>query len=82
MFEGRFFTVCDARVLPKPVQKPRWGLRILSAPSITPPALMKKSYEAYRRVWQESGHPLEQLKFPRCTSGAGDAEVPLTFGRS
>src|SRR5712691_2470760 len=81
-FEGRFFTVRDVRVLPKPVQKPhppiwaaavspesfpemaRQGLRILSAPSITPPILMKESYDAYRRVWQACGHPPDQLEIP------------------
>ena len=81
-FEGRFFTLRDVRVLPKPVQKPhppiwaaavspesfpemaRRGLRILAAPSITPPALMKQSYDTYRRVWGESGHPPEQLEIP------------------
>jgi alkanesulfonate monooxygenase SsuD/methylene tetrahydromethanopterin reductase-like flavin-dependent oxidoreductase (luciferase family) len=81
-FEGRFFTVRDVRVLPKPVQKPhppiwaaavspesfpemaRQGLHILTAPSITPPALMKQSYDAYRRVWQESGHPPERIEVP------------------
>jgi len=42
----------------------RKGLRILSAPSITPPALMAESYRAYRRVWLEMGHPPEGLEVP------------------
>jgi natural product biosynthesis luciferase-like monooxygenase protein len=81
-FEGKFFQVRDARVLPKPIQKPhppiwgaavspgsfermaRKGLRVLSAPSITPPALMAESYRTYRRVWQEAGHPASELEIP------------------
>jgi natural product biosynthesis luciferase-like monooxygenase protein len=42
----------------------RRGYRLLSAPSITPPALMSQSYERYRRVWIESGHPAEDLEVP------------------
>jgi natural product biosynthesis luciferase-like monooxygenase protein len=81
-FEGRFFTVRDVSVRPRPVQRPhppiwgaavspesfemmaRKGLRFLSAPSITPPALMAESYRTYAKVWQESGHPVEQLEIP------------------
>jgi natural product biosynthesis luciferase-like monooxygenase protein len=40
------------------------GYRFLSAPSITPPALMKQSYENYRRAWAETGRPLAQLEIP------------------
>lgn len=42
----------------------RKGYRFLSAPSITPPALMAQSYERYRRVWIESGHRPEDLEIP------------------
>jgi alkanesulfonate monooxygenase SsuD/methylene tetrahydromethanopterin reductase-like flavin-dependent oxidoreductase (luciferase family) len=81
-FEGKFYQVRDARVLPKPIQKPhppiwgaavspgsferlaRRGLRVLSAPSITPPSLMAESYRTYRRVWEEMGHPTAELEIP------------------
>jgi natural product biosynthesis luciferase-like monooxygenase protein len=42
----------------------RKGLRFLSAPSITPPALMAESYKTYRRVWREAGHAPDQLEVP------------------
>ncbi len=42
----------------------RQGLRILSAPSITPPALMAESYRAYRRGWEAAGHPADGLEVP------------------
>ncbi len=42
----------------------RAGLRVLSAPSITPPALMAQSYQAYRRAWEEAGHPPAGLEIP------------------
>ena len=41
----------------------RSGYRVLSAPAITPPALLAKGYETYRRVWSEAGH-------------AADPEIP------
>lgn len=81
-YEGRFWTVRDVSVRPRPVQQPhppiwgaavspgsfermaRRGLRILTAPSITPPALMAESYRTYRRVWVEAGHPPEDLEVP------------------
>jgi natural product biosynthesis luciferase-like monooxygenase protein len=40
------------------------GYRFLSAPSITPPSLMRQSYERYRRVWVESGHRPEDMEVP------------------
>jgi len=42
----------------------RKGYRFLSAPSITPPALMAQSYDTYRRVWLETGHAQEALEIP------------------
>jgi natural product biosynthesis luciferase-like monooxygenase protein len=42
----------------------RQGCRFLSAPSITPPALMAESYETYRRVWRETGHAEADLEIP------------------
>jgi natural product biosynthesis luciferase-like monooxygenase protein len=42
----------------------RKGLRFLSAPSITPPAMMAESYRTYRTVWQASGHPVDELEVP------------------
>jgi natural product biosynthesis luciferase-like monooxygenase protein len=42
----------------------RKGYRFLSAPSITPPALMAQSYDKYRRVWLEAGHPADQIEIP------------------
>jgi natural product biosynthesis luciferase-like monooxygenase protein len=45
-------------------QAARQGYRLLSAPSITPPALMRQSYQRYRQVWLESGHRPEDLEVP------------------
>lgn len=42
----------------------RNGYRFLSAPSITPPALMAQSYDKYRRVWLEAGHSPTELEIP------------------
>ena len=42
----------------------RQGLRILSAPAITPPALMAESYRAYRHAWTAAGHPADRLEVP------------------
>ncbi|MBI4636698.1 MAG: LLM class flavin-dependent oxidoreductase [Candidatus Rokubacteria bacterium] len=42
----------------------RRGERFLSAPSITPVALMKAAYETYRTVWLASGHPPAGLEIP------------------
>jgi alkanesulfonate monooxygenase SsuD/methylene tetrahydromethanopterin reductase-like flavin-dependent oxidoreductase (luciferase family) len=42
----------------------RRGEKFLSAPSITPVHLMKGAYEAYTKIWRESGHPLSELEIP------------------
>ncbi len=42
----------------------RQGEKFLSAPSITPVHLMQGAYEAYARVWRESGHPAAELEIP------------------
>lgn len=42
----------------------RHGERFLSAPSITPPHLMKAAYETYRRIWFETGHSASDLEIP------------------
>jgi natural product biosynthesis luciferase-like monooxygenase protein len=54
----------------------RAGLRVLSAPSITPPALMAQSYQAYRQAWEAAGHPPAALEIPALHFVyAGDSEA-------
>lgn len=42
----------------------RLGERFLSAPSITPPRLMRAAYESYRQAWLAAGHPATALEIP------------------
>jgi len=57
----------------------RRGMPFLSAPSITPTAIMAESYRAYRRVWLESGHSAEALEVPALHfTYVGDTDAAAT----